>query len=203
MLTKKKGLCPSSPPPFSPRSWLGADPSALALLLYTHSLGNGLVPPTTISPLLCPPLPQGASLPSLIIWWALSVLGTSRRRLSGPRPQNAEVPRFGHCVSPRHTGFGLSLARVAAPTPAACSPPVAYGVRPVPAPCDHARPCVFDTALRRVSPPHPIYLRRSRLRSRLTSPENLALDPFRVQLLSSRPSSADATPLFFQRVGQP
>ena len=77
---------------------------------------------------------------------------TSTRVFWGPPPalglKNAELLRSGHCVRPRHMGFGLSLARVATPTPAACSPPVAYGVRPVPAPCDRARPCALGTALR-------------------------------------------------------
>ena len=114
---------------------MGADPSALALLLYTHSHGNGFVPPTACTQLQCPPPPQGASLPSIIVCWALCVLGTCRCRLSGPQPQNAEVLRSGHCVCPRHTDFGLSLASVAAPTPAACALPVTYGVRPVPVPC--------------------------------------------------------------------
>src|ERR1700748_2457126 len=148
-----------SPPPLSPRSWLGADPSALALLLYLIALGMGASPPLPITPPLCPPPPQGVSLPPPIIRGALSVLGTCRRRLSGPRPQNAEVLRSGHCVCPRHTGFGLSLARVAAPTPAASSPPVTYGVRPVPVPCDRARPCVLSSALRRVATTPPIFPR--------------------------------------------
>ena len=99
------------------------------------AMGMGLSPPLPITPLLCPPPPQGVSLPPLIVGWALCVLGTCRCCLSGPQPQNTEVLQSGHCVCPRHTDFSLSLASVAAPTPAACALPVTYEVRPVPVPC--------------------------------------------------------------------
>ena len=93
-------------------------------------------------------IPSSSSLRSSILRRAFRIAGTVVVASSGARPENAALLRSGHCVRPRHTDFGLSLTRVAAPTPAACSPPVAYGLRPVPAPCDRARPCALGTALR-------------------------------------------------------
>ena len=93
-------------------------------------------------------IPSSLSLRSSILRRAFRIAGTIVVTSSGARPQNAELLRSGHCVRLRHMDFGLSLARVAAPTPAACSLPVAYGVRPVPAPCDCASPCALGTALR-------------------------------------------------------
>ena len=93
-------------------------------------------------------IPSSSSLRSSILRRAFRIAGTVAVASSGTWPQNAALLRSGHCTRPRHTDFGLSLTRVAAPTPATCSPPVAYGLRPVPAPCDRARPCALDTALR-------------------------------------------------------
>ena len=108
------------------------------------------------SPPQCPPPLRVRHYPPSSPGGQSASLGTGRRRLSGPRPQNAEVPRSGRCVCPRHTVFGLSLARVAALTPAAWTPPVAYGVRPVPAPCDLPRPRCFGP-LSAAPPPRLVY----------------------------------------------
>ena len=93
-------------------------------------------------------IPSSSSLRSSILRRAFRIAGTVVVASSGTWPQNAALLRSGHCTRPRHTDFGLSLTRAAAPTPAACSLPVAYGVRPVPAPCSRARPCALGTALR-------------------------------------------------------
>ena len=85
----------------------------------------------------------------------------------------------GSCL--HHTGFGLSLGRVAALTPAAWTPPVADGDRPVPAPCDLPRPRCFGP-LSAAPPPH--------LANFITSteaPPRLTSFPLRVHLLALSP----------------
>ena len=126
-------------------------------------------------------IPSSSSLRSSILRRAFRITGTVVVASSGARPQNAELLRSGHCVRPRHMGFGLSLARVAAPTPAACSPPVAYRVRPVPAPCDRARPRCFGP-LSAAPPPH---LANSIISAE--APPRLASSPLRVHLLALSP----------------
>ena len=133
-------------------------------------MGMGLSPPLPIPPPQCPPPLRVCHFPPSSPGGRSASLGTGRRRLSGPRPQNAEVPRSGRCVCPRHTGFGLSLARVAALTPAAWTPPVAYGVHPVPAPCDLPRPRCFGPLLA-APPPHLMnYTISAEVPSHLASP---------------------------------
>ena len=143
--------------------------------MYTHSHGNGFVPPTAYTPPLCPPPPQGASLPPLIVCWALCVLGTRRCRL----------PALG-LKTPRCSGLGIASAH--AIRTSVC-PWLASPLRPPPpAPCQSHTG--FALSLCRVSR-SPLLLRSrppalrhhirciTHLGCGLTSP-CLTLDPFRV-----------------------
>ena len=144
-------------------------------------MGMGLSPPLPVLPPQCPPPLRVRHYPPSSPGGRTASLGTGRRRLSGPRPQNAGVPRSGRCVCPRHTVFGLSLARVAALTTAAWMPPVAYGVRPVPAPCDLPRPGCFGP-LSAAPPPH-----LAKFIISTEAPPHLTSFPLRVHLLALSP----------------